>query len=104
MVSSTLNSSPSGPREKSSAQPTRSNGSVPLGASTTPSTEMYSVTTILPTRFSLLSWQVAACGVFRAPAWTGPASLEDTELQAGSYRTTLTGIGPDVKIQFGGQS
>src|SRR5919198_6263018 len=48
MVSSTLKVSPSGPREKSSVQPTRSNASVPLGASTTPSTEMYSVTTILP--------------------------------------------------------
>jgi GntR family transcriptional regulator/MocR family aminotransferase len=69
MVSSTLNFSPSGPREKSSVQPTRSNGSVPLGASTTPSTEMYSVTTILPTCLSLLS-----CG----------------------YWTTLTGIGPGV--------
>src|SRR4051812_27566522 len=48
MVSSNLNASPSGPRVKSSVQPTRSNGSVPLGASTMPSTEMYSVTTILP--------------------------------------------------------
>src|SRR5688572_17812121 len=48
IVSSTLNSSPCGPRRKSSIQPTRSKSSVPLGASTTPSTEMYSVTTILP--------------------------------------------------------
>jgi len=48
IVSSTLNWSPSGPREKPSAQPTRSNGSAPLGASTTPSTEIYSVTTSLP--------------------------------------------------------
>jgi hypothetical protein len=48
IVSSNLNASPSGPREKSSVQPTRSNVSVPLGASTTPSTEMYSVMTILP--------------------------------------------------------
>src|SRR6266516_3561639 len=48
IVSSTLNWFPSEPREKSSVQPTRSNPSVPLGASTTPSTEMYSVTTSLP--------------------------------------------------------
>src|SRR5919108_2225213 len=48
IVSSTLNWFPSGPREKSSVQPTRSNCSAPLGASTTPSTEMYSVTTSLP--------------------------------------------------------
>jgi hypothetical protein len=48
IVSSTLNWSPSGPRLKGSVHPTRSKGSVPLGASTTPSTEMYSVTTILP--------------------------------------------------------
>src|SRR3954447_841290 len=56
MVSSNLNASPSGPRVKSSVQPTRSNASVPLGASTTPSTEMYSVTTILP---MVLSFRVA---------------------------------------------
>src|ERR671922_2509157 len=48
IVSSTLNWFPSEPREKSSVQPTRSNCSMPLGASTTPSTEMYSVTTSLP--------------------------------------------------------
>src|SRR5262249_31441245 len=48
IVSSNLYASPSGPREKSSIQPTRSNASVPLGASTTPSTDTYSVTTILP--------------------------------------------------------
>src|SRR4029453_11952344 len=53
IVSSSLNLSPSGPREKASVQPTRSNCSVPLGASTTPSTEMYSVTTILPIRCPL---------------------------------------------------
>jgi hypothetical protein len=48
MVSSSLNLSPSGPRPNASVQPTRSKLSDPLGASTTPSTEMYSVTTILP--------------------------------------------------------
>jgi hypothetical protein len=48
IVSSSLNVSPSGPRLKASVQPTRSKLSSPLGASTTPSMDMYSVTTILP--------------------------------------------------------
>ena len=39
---------PGSERNQTSVQPTRPKLSVPLGASTTPSTEMYSVTTILP--------------------------------------------------------
>src|SRR3954452_3746456 len=46
--SSILNRSPSGPRLNESIQPTRSKLSLPLGASITPSIEMYSVTTMRP--------------------------------------------------------
>src|SRR5690348_9328909 len=62
IVYSTLNASPAGPREKSSVQPTRSNASVPLGASTTPSTEMYSVMTSRPIGFLLSCFAVRTDG------------------------------------------
>ena len=48
-----LQLSPSGPREKSSVQPTRSTGSVPLGASTTPSTRCARLRQSFPSRISL---------------------------------------------------
>ena len=68
IVSSTLKASPSGPREKSSVQPTRSKSSVPLGASTTPSTEMYSVTTILPIRSPFSTYSALTSQERRIPS------------------------------------
>src|SRR5918999_4532300 len=48
MVSSSLNWLPSSPREISKLQPLYLKSSAPPGSSTTPSSEMNSVTTILP--------------------------------------------------------
>src|SRR5688572_33468883 len=49
-ASSSLNLSPSSPRENSKLQPRYLKSSAPPGSSTTPSREMNSVTTILPIR------------------------------------------------------
>src|SRR4029453_587817 len=110
IASSSLNLSPSGPREKASVQPTRSNFSVPLGASTTPSTEMYSVTTILPIGFSLrgrldVDWSMRAIGPASAARTAGPRAPAGGERRAQSPATgravarLATAVSPPADIE-----